>query len=250
LTAVAGPDQERARDGLRRSYDLLKAFRREQADPDAFYRLQARDVADLVERWYPLAGARVLDVGGGPGYFTDEFTARGARALVADVDADELHLHGRRPGPAVVAEGGHLPLATASVDVSCSLNVLEHVPQPWTVADEMVRVVRPGGLVFLSLTNWYSPWGGHETSPWHYLGGEWAVERYHRRHGRPPKNRFGRSLFPLHVSDALAWARSHPHADLLAARPRYLPEWCRGVLAVPGLREIVTWNLAIVMRRV
>ena len=43
-------------------------------------------------------------------------------------------------------------------------------PDPMGLIEEMIRVTRPGGLVYLSFTNWYSPWGGHEMSPWHYLG--------------------------------------------------------------------------------
>jgi SAM-dependent methyltransferase len=246
MTAVR---QRGPRHGLRRSYELLAAFRHEQRDPDRFYRLQSLDVADLIEQWHPLAGARVLDVGGGPGYFTDEFSARGATAFVADANAGELTLHGRHPVHAVVAAGGHLPVPTGTFDICCSLNVLEHVREPWEVADEMVRVVRPGGLVFVSVTNWYSPWGGHETSPWHYLGGERAVQRYRRRYGRAPKNEFGESLFPIHVGDAVEWARHQPRAELLDARPRYLPEWCRRLVAVPGIREVATWNLALAMRR-
>ena len=74
------------------------------------------------------------------------------------------------------------------------------MPQPWVVADEMVRVVRPGGLVVVSYTNWLSPWGGHETSPWHYLGGYVAADRYGRRYGHPPKNRYGVGLFPVSVA--------------------------------------------------
>ena len=50
---------------------------------------------------------------------------------------------------------------------------------------EMARVVRPGGLVYCSYTLWLSPWGGHETSPWHFLGGHRAARRYEQRHGHP-----------------------------------------------------------------
>ena len=59
------------------------------------------------------------------------------------------------------------------------------------MADEMVRVTRPGGLIFLSYTLWWGPWGGHETSPWHYLGGGRAARRYERRLGHRPKNVYG-----------------------------------------------------------
>ena len=37
---------------------------------------------------------------------------------------------------------------------------------------------------------------------------------------------------------------------MLTAQPRYYPRWSRFVLAVPGLREVVTWNLLLVLRKV
>jgi SAM-dependent methyltransferase len=135
------------------------------------------------------------------------------------------------------------------VDVCFSANVLEHVPDWQKMLAEMVRVTTPGGIIAVSFTNWLSPWGGHETSPWHYLGGERAARRYQRRHGRPPKNQFGSSLYPVSVAEALGWARSADGVVLDDAVPRYLPAWTRPVLAVPGLREIVTWNLLLILRR-
>ena len=103
--------------------------------------------------------------------------------------------------------------------------------------------------MFLAFTNWLSPWGGHETSPWHYLGGDRAARRYHRRTGHEPKNRYGASLFPVSVGAALRWARGQRGAELVDFRPRYLPGWARPVVALPGLREFVTWNLVLVLRK-
>jgi SAM-dependent methyltransferase len=130
--------------------------------------------------------------------------------------------------------GEQLPLRDGSADVCFSSNLLEHVAAPFAVADEIVRVTRPGGLVVLGYTNWLSPWGGHETSPWHYSGGERAARRYARRHGHPPKNRFGSTLFPLSVAAVLDWARAQPDLQVIDARPRYLPPWARSVTRVPG----------------
>jgi 2-polyprenyl-3-methyl-5-hydroxy-6-metoxy-1,4-benzoquinol methylase len=132
--------------------------------------------------------------------------------------------------------------------VCYSSNVLEHVPEPWTMADEMVRVTRPGGTVFLSYTLWYGPWGGHETSPWHYLGGRRAADRYAARVGRRPKNDFGISMFPVTARGGLRWAHQVVDAEVVAAVPRYLPRWARGVVRVPGVREVLTWNLLLVLR--
>ena len=191
-----------------------------------------------------LVGRTVLDVGAGPVQFAAAFAAAGARHVALDADPAEL-----RTRPAIAARGERLPLADRSVDVCFSSNVVEHVPAPWRFADELVRVTRSGGLVVLAYTNWLSPWGGHETSPWHYLGGYPAAERYGRRYGHPPKNQYGAGLYPVSVAAGLRWATSRPDAELVDARPRYLPAYARALLRLPALREIATWNLWLVLRR-
>ena len=85
----------------------------------------------------------------------------------------------------VRASGMALPFADASVDICLSSNVAEHVPEPWRLAREMLRVTRPGGLAVLSYTVWLGPFGGHEMGLSHYLGGARAAARYARKHGHP-----------------------------------------------------------------
>src|SRR6266700_2024506 len=124
------------RSGLLRSVRLFRLFMAEQTDPEKFYAYLAEDAVQQVAEHCELDGRTVVDVGGGGGWFTAAFRARGANCYLFEPDPDEL----------------------------------EHVPDPMGLAEEMIRVTRPGGLVYLSYTNWYSPWGGHEMSPWHYLG--------------------------------------------------------------------------------
>lgn len=239
---------------LGRSRALFRAFGLEQTDPDHFYGLVAADSAAHVGHYAPLEGKLLLDVGGGPGYFADAFRKAGATYLALDADAGEMSLHGRSPerGTTVLGSGMQLPFRTGSIDICFSSNVLEHVPEPWTMADEMVRVTRPGGTVFLSYTIWLSPHGGHETSPWHYLGGRRALQRYERTKGKPPKNVYGESMYAVSAGGALRWAHAKVaggSVDLVDAIPRYHPKWAYWVVRVPGVREIVTWNLVLVMRK-
>lgn len=232
-----------------RSWRLFRAFRVEQTDPDHFYGTLADDSVRQVATYAPLDGEWVLDVGGGPGYFADAFRAAGARYTALDADLGELSGRGDPEHGTVLGSGMQLPFADDAFGVTYSSNVLEHVPEPWTMAQEMVRVTRPGGLVFLSYTLWWGPWGGHETAPWHFLGGHRAARRYERRHGHPPKNVFGESLFAVTAAAGLHWAREQTEAEVVALVPRYLPRWTWWVLRVPVLRDVVTWNLAIVLRK-
>jgi SAM-dependent methyltransferase len=233
---------------LARSVGLVRAFRSEQRDPEHFYTLLADDTVTQLSGYADLAGAMVIDVGSGPGFFMNAFTAAGARCVGVDCDAGELTTHGSPPPGSLLGSALSLPFRTDAADICFSSNVLEHVSVPWVMADEMVRVTRPGGTVYLSFTNWLSPWGGHETSPWHYLGGDRAARRYQRRHGHPPKNRYRESLHPVSVASALAWARRRSDVRIVDALPRYYPHWARPIVALPGLREIATWNLVLILR--
>ncbi|TFV45957.1 class I SAM-dependent methyltransferase [Blastococcus sp. TF02A_35] len=234
---------------LARSVRLFRVFLQEQTDPDLFYGVLARDSVEQLAQHVALEGRTVLDVGGGPGYFADAFRGAGATYVGLEPDAGEMVARGAPEPGTVRGSGEALPVRTAAVDVCYSSNVLEHVRRPWTMAEEMVRVTKPGGTVYLSFTPWWSPHGGHETGPWHYLGGDRARRRYARRFGREPKNRFGESLFAVSVGSALRWARRCAEADVVAAYPRYHPWWARWVVAVPLLREVVSWNLVIVLRK-
>jgi SAM-dependent methyltransferase len=237
------------RDGPLRSLRLFRSFLTEQTDPEGFYGLIAEDAALLIERHVDLHGRRVADFGGGPGFYSEAFRARGATTVLVDADEDEIRLHGRRTPGSVVGLAERSPLADGSVDVAFSSNLLEHVRDFASVCDQIVRVVRPGGVAVLSYTIWLGPWGGHETSPWHYLGGRRAARRYRRRHGHDPKNLYGTSMFAASVKDGLDWLSARPDLDVLELRPRYWPRWMSFLLRVPGVRELVTWNLWIVVRR-
>ncbi|RNL64927.1 methyltransferase domain-containing protein [Nocardioides marmoriginsengisoli] len=235
--------------GLARSVRLFRSFLTEQTDPDGFYSLIADDAVALVAEHVDLAGATVADFGGGPGFYSQAFRDAGATTVLIDADIDEIRLHGRRTPGSVVGVAERAPLADGAVDLAFSSNLLEHVSDLGAVSDEIARVVRPGGVVVLSYTIWLGPWGGHETSPWHLLGGHRAARRYERKNGKPPKNVFGTSMFAASVKDGLAWLRSRPDLEVLDLRPRYLPRWSAFLLRVPFLRELVTWNLWIVVRK-
>ncbi len=239
---------------LSRSVRLLSAFRFEQSDPARFYTALAEDTAAMVaDLWQathrePAAGRTVLDIGGGPGYFASAFENAGLVYIGVEPDPREMHAGPATGGMAtyVRASGMALPFADASVDICLSSNVAEHVPEPWRLAGEMLRVTKPGGLAVLSYTVWLGPFGGHEMGLSHYLGGARAADRYARKHGRRPKNDYGSSLFALSVADGLNFAAGS--GALVAAFPRYHPRWAWWMTRIPLLREFLVSNLVLVLR--
>ncbi len=234
---------------LRRSVELFRGFRREQTDPDYFYQLLATDSVTQLSRYADLDGRVVLDVGGGAGYFAEAFRKAGATYFGVDPDVGEMGARGEVDGGMVRASGMALPFRDGCVDICYSSNVLEHVSSPELMLSEMARVTRPGGTLYVSFTPWLSPWGGHETAPWHFLGGHYARRRYHRKHGRAPKNVYGASLFAVSGGRAIRWARRSPLVDVVAVLPRYHPWWAQWVIHLPALREVLSWNVLLILRR-
>jgi SAM-dependent methyltransferase len=253
---VAVADVFAQRATLRRSVRLLSEFRYEQSDPGRFYRALAADTSAMVgDLWQDfhggsVAGRTLLDVGGGPGYFAAAFAEAGMHYM--GVEPDRAEIHGARTelpngtGTFVRASGMALPFADNCVDICLSSNVAEHVPRPWQLGREMLRVTKPGGLAVLSYTVWLGPFGGHEMGLTHYLGGERAAARYARKHGHPAKNNYGSSLFAVSAADGLDWASST--GALAAAFPRYHPRWAWWLTSVPVLREFLVSNLVLVLQ--
>jgi SAM-dependent methyltransferase len=242
-------EQPRLR-GLTRLRTIWRLFRHEKEDPEPFYRLLAAEAVRGFERRHgSLAGKVVADLGCGPGYYTDAFRAAGAVVVPVEGSTAELHLAGAPPPGAVMGLVGALPLPDASVDAVFCSNLLEHTPDAAAVVADMARVLKPGGWGYLSWTNWYSPWGGHDMSPYHYLGPRLGPRLYERRHGPPRKNRYGEALFAQHIGPTLRLVRGRSDITVERVEPRYWP-WARFVMAVPGLRELVAWNCVIRFRSV
>lgn len=222
--------------------ELLRLLFAERSDPAPYYEaLAAKTITDLP---FEVARKHVLDLGCGTGHNTRELQRRGATVVGLDLSPS-------RPSsetPIVAADALRLPFAPSSFDVVLSSNMLEHTPSATTVLEELERVLRPGGTAWISFTNWYSPWGGHNITPFHYLGAERGLAVWSRLFGRPDRNIPGIGLFPTHIGETLDLIDRWPTFELQDAYPRYYPSQ-RWLLGVPKLREVLTWNCVLVLRR-
>lgn len=235
--------------GVERVKTLWRLFRSEKTDPAPFYRLLAAEAADDLERRYgPLAGTKVIDLGCGPGFYTEALRAKGVDVVPVDNDLGEMEMVGSAPEGALMADAGSLPLEDASVDGAFCSNLLEHTPDTGAVIREIERVLKPGGWGYVSWTNWYSPWGGHDMTPYQYLGPTLGPRLYERRHGPPRKNPYGDGLWAVHVGPTIRLVENRPGLRIERIEPRYWPR-LRFITRVPVLREFLTWNCVIRVRK-
>ncbi len=56
-------------------------------------------------------------------------------------------------------------------------------------------------------------------------------------------------MFAASVTDGRRWLATRPDLEVLDLRPRYFPRWTSFLLRIPVLRELVTWNLWMVVRK-
>jgi SAM-dependent methyltransferase len=117
------------------------------------------------------AGDRFLDVGAGSGRHAFEALRRGASVVALDLTTDDLH--GARDtmeamvtsGEAVTDDGSvlvgdalRLPFPDDSIDRIVASEVLEHVDADADAIDELVRVLRPGGTMAVTVPSWLPEW--------------------------------------------------------------------------------------------
>jgi SAM-dependent methyltransferase len=112
----------------------------------------------LVEACGVEAGMTVLDVAAGTGNASIPAAERGARVTASDLTPELLEAGRQRAGSAgleldwVAADAEHLPFEDGAFDVVMSSIGAMFAPFHQVVADELVRVCRPGGTV--GLLNW------------------------------------------------------------------------------------------------
>jgi SAM-dependent methyltransferase len=112
----------------------------------------------MVQRWVPLEGRRLLDVGCGLGMYTEALCRYTPHVYGVEIElerAREAWSQGRVRG-VVVAPGEALPFLDQSFDVVFNHEVLEHVDDDAQMVAEMVRICRVGGRVVTFCPNrWY-----------------------------------------------------------------------------------------------
>ena len=114
-------------------------------------------------------GARLLDLGSGPGRHAFEALRRGADVVCADLLHDDLRralatltaMAGAGEAPEGAAFGAAradalaLPFAGGSFDHVVAAEVLEHIPADGAAMREIARVLRPGGTAAVSVPRWF-----------------------------------------------------------------------------------------------
>lgn len=132
---------------------------RQRAADHWWFRARRRIFDRLLEPLVPRGGAAsILDLGPGSGVNLPVLAPRG-RVIAVDRDARSLQACRRAGAVVVCADASALPIAPASIDLACALDVIEHLDDDRAALGELARVLRPGGTLLLSVPALRMLWG-------------------------------------------------------------------------------------------
>lgn len=149
--------------------ERVRALAEREREGHFWFAPRRRRLLDLLAKRLP-PGAAFLDVGCGTGGLVNALRARGVNAQGVDPHAVATGLD-----PAAFSSGraDALPWPDATFDALGAFDVIEHVDDEAALR-EFRRVLRPGGLLFVSVPAYPSLWGERDVEAGH-------LRRYTRR---------------------------------------------------------------------
>ena len=107
-----------------------------------------------------LRGTRVADVGCGGGLLSEALARTGACVTAIDlgqkvIEIAKLHLHesNLEVDYRVQSSAELAAVEPASFDVVCCMELIEHVPDPAALVNDLAAMLKPGGRLFMSTIN-------------------------------------------------------------------------------------------------
>jgi len=115
----------------------------------------------LIDRYAPLAGKRILDVGCGLGTYVDKLRQYSDQVYGLDIEVERVMEGGRRFPNLLASAAEALPVSENCFDILLLHEVLEHVEDDHRVVLEAYRVLKPGGRMVIFAPNRLYPFETH-----------------------------------------------------------------------------------------
>lgn len=149
--------QRQAHRALERQLDYQQkkavAVAGREADVMASMKLSSDRVRSLLQKYQPIdSDASVIEVGSGAHgliFFFGTHRAIGLDPLA--VDYRRLFPSWQKRVQTIAAFGEQIPFADGSFDIVLCDNVVDHAENPAEIVRELVRILRPGGLLYFTV---------------------------------------------------------------------------------------------------
>lgn len=130
-----------------------------------------RLVLSLLKTYVPAFSTqpiKIFDAGCGPGHFMELLREHGE--LVGTDYAHERILFARREGYLETAQADlrSIPFQDASFDLITTIDTIEHIREDRAALQELLRVLKPGGVLALTVPAFMLLWGSHDENQGHH----------------------------------------------------------------------------------
>lgn len=144
-------------------------FHRSRKSPKNYFSWRVQRVRPVVSRLQKIINVNnltILDLGCGFGALTKALLEKKATVIAADVDNKSLRiaktfLPKNKRLKFIKVNNSKLPFVNDYFDVVFLFDVIEHVKDPPTTISECKRVLKPGGILYVEFTPYYSIVGHH-----------------------------------------------------------------------------------------
>ncbi len=239
-------------------YRLAKKRKQSPEDYFAFQHFQDDLLVEyLARKGVQVAERNVLDLGSGLGGYGSALRSASGRVTWLD----QFSLEASKKVDFVCSDALQIPFPEWHFDFVLCASLIEHLPATTELLREISRILRPDGIAYISFPPFYSPFGGHQFSPFHLLGervailiskirkpfrgNEWLEDRYPTVPASF-SNAFGDwGLYPTTIKKVERLIKKIPF-EIIDRSTRWSPiDFSR----VPLLGEFLTWHVQFLVRK-
>lgn len=149
---------------------------------------------DSLKEYVDIENKKLLDIGSGWGELMFASLVNGADAYGIEPDTEEFEIshmllksYGLNFDRIKKGVGEKIPYPDNHFDLVTCQNVLEHVQDREQTLKEIIRVTKPGGIIWMSVPNYLFPYEGHYRLKWFPLTPKWIGKYILKALGRNPE---------------------------------------------------------------
>jgi SAM-dependent methyltransferase len=151
-----------------------------------FQRFQAQNLIKELYKYGLSNATKILDIGSGIGGYIYELAKTFPNAIIFALDLNPLEFTINKTKnisniKIIRGDGMIMPFKENTFDFVLASSVIEHVGSQENFISEMKRVCKKNGICYISFPPYYSPVGGHDLSPFHYLPGNLPLIIYSKK---------------------------------------------------------------------
>src|SRR3989344_5938534 len=155
-------------------YKLAKNRNKSHQDYFKFEAFQSEIVIkELKKKWIDFKGKKVLDIGSGRGGYSYKLFEEGAYVISLDITKEYFQKTGNMNF--ILGNALKMPFRSNAFDFVFCSSLIEHVKYPELLIKEIKRILKKGGMCYLSFPPFWRPVGAHQFKPFHYLGEKIAI---------------------------------------------------------------------------